>query len=995
MKPVNVIEDYSPFPGLRPFALEDAESFFGRDHEADEIILKLSRTRYITLIGARETGKSSLVFAGVLPKLIKLNSWGSGKWKIVSICPGKDPFGNLESALQSSFHLRSGNKTEIGTFTKISEALTRFDSATDLNLVLVIDQLEELIRYQAADTAKFVEFIKRSIVDTSVNLFTIITLTSDFLGEFSKYPGLSGLINNSNYIVSWPADESWKDILYKPLNVKGINIESGLAEEIISDVKNMPENMPLYQHAMMRAIETWHAKGDDQLPFTRSDYQSTGTIRSSVKFHIDEIFGKLSDKGRKICEILFRTIARKGPSDKNLRHPVEAAAIMNVAGCSEDELFDVIKRFRQHGFLLPTMSSPLTGESIIDIKNEWILQNWDKLKEWIADEYNAMQIYIRLADSSALFQQGKTGLLKSPDLKTAISWRESFKPSVSWAAQYDNAFERAMVYLRTSEKASIEEDEIKKSLEKKKSRRIRFIAGLIGAAILIAAGLTIVSIIGKLSSDRHASFAEQLTGEVLKQKVASDSLAQSAIFQKNVSDSVATLASQLAIKAREDRIVAEEQRSFSDRKVNAALLKENQALGERDNANRLRMLSISKILSLKSMQMNGSSDLQALLAYQAYLFNKKFNGSGNDADVYAGLYNVAIQHGSIFCKSFKGHNGAVRCIAFSPVKREFYTSGDDGRVEKWSLDKQNQALQVIYSGSEIIDVLAVSPDESWLACGSSNSSIRMIPLKGNDLSYEMKGHKGGIKSLIFSYDGKYLYSAAVDGKVLKWDIAARTSINVANGSMEITSLDISSNGKYLAGISTDGSVIVWNPGNNSSNFTISTEGRNIKVVRFNPETSMLALGDADGNVDLWDVALGKKISTVRAHDSQINEIRFNPTLKQMATAGNDKKIKIYDISDPADLSEAPIILGDNEGIVLTMQFSPDGQLIISGESGGEYNLRSRPAHMDLLISDICNYVTRNMTEEEWNTYVAKDIPYEKTCQDSRHNIKVEPVSTIK
>jgi WD40 repeat protein len=55
----------------------------------------------------------------------------------------------------------------------------------------------------------------------------------------------------------------------------------------------------------------------------------------------------------------------------------------------------------------------------------------------------------------------------------------------------------------------------------------------------------------------------------------------------------------------------------------------------------------------------------------------------------------------------------------------------------------------------------------------------------------MTGHKGGIKSLIFSYDGKYLYSAALDGKVLKWDIAARTSINVATGSMEITSIDIS------------------------------------------------------------------------------------------------------------------------------------------------------------------------------------------------------------
>ena len=72
----------------------------------------------------------------------------------------------------------------------------------------------------------------------------------------------------------------------------------------------------------------------------------------------------------------------------------------------------------------------------------------------------------------------------------------------------------------------------------------------------------------------------------------------------------------------------------------------------------------------------------------------------------------------------------------------------------------------------------------------------MIPLKGNNVGYEMAGHKGKIKSLIFSYDGKYLYSASLDGKVLKWDIAARTSTNLTNGTMQITSIDVSSNGKY-------------------------------------------------------------------------------------------------------------------------------------------------------------------------------------------------------
>ncbi len=145
------------------------------------------------------------------------------------------------------------------------------------------------------------------------------------------------------------------------------------------------------------------------------------------------------------------------------------------------------------------------------------------------------------------------------------------------------------------------------------------------------------------------------------------------------------------------------------------------------------------------------------------------------------------------------------------------------------------------------------PMPPGLLAEAQTPSIRMIPLKGNNSGYEMTGHKGGIKSLIFSYDGKFLYSAALDGKVLKWDIAARTSINVSTGSMEISSIDISSKGNYLAGISTDGNVVVWDPDRSSDNFRIETTGKNIKVVRFNPENNLLALGDSNGNVELWDI----------------------------------------------------------------------------------------------------------------------------------------------
>ena len=483
-----------------------------------------------------------------------------------------------------------------------------------------------------------------------------------------------------------------------------------------------------------------------------------------------------------------------------------------------------------------------------------------------------------------------------------------------------------------------------------------------------------------------------------------------ATLEKERADSSAIVAQTNAEEALRQRSRAVQQQSIAERNAELARQQEALALEQSDSAKRasvradqqaaiateernralsLRMLSIGKSMSIKSLQVQGQQDLQTLLAYQAYLFNKKNGGLENDADIYTGLYNVAKQYGGVTYKTFKGHTGAIKSIVYVPNRNQFYTSGEDGKVLKWDPNGKDQTFQVIYSGTDIIEILAINPDASWLACGSSNSSIRMIPLKGNNIQYELAGHSGKIKSLIFSYDGKYLYSASLDGKVLKWDLAARTSTNITTGNIQITSIDISSNGNYLAGLSNLGNVIVWNPENNSDNFRIETSGRNIKILRFKPDDNILALGDINGNVELWDISTRKKISEVKAHNAQVNDIRFNPVLGQMATASNDKTLKIF--NNIADLTEPPISFTDNEGWVLVINFSNDGRMVVSGSYEGVQNLIGRPSHADFMVTDICTLVTRNMTPDEWNTYVARDIPLENTCTDKDYNIKVNVI----
>jgi WD40 repeat protein len=1024
MGPITETKKFNPFPGLRPFAPEESDLFFGRAGESEEVLDKLISNRFVTVIGASGSGKSSMIYCGILPRVSKLENPGGSAWKILSFRPGNDPFGNLADAMAAKGNGENREKI-LGELTSnsdgIANAVKDYLSVNGERVLIVIDQFEELFRYSSLSksdtthetTARFVDRVVSSVAQSAVNVFTIITMRSDFIGECAHYQGLTQLINNSNYLVPHMGTENYREAIIGPVNYAGAKIDAKLVEILLSDIGERTDQLPVLQHAMMRTWNRWQELDEPDRPIDKTDYDSVGTMSDAMSLHANEAFEELSPGGKEICEIMFKTITEKGSDNKGLRHPSPVHAVKAIASCTSEELFEVVEKFRitSRSFITPRQNVPLDDNSIIDLSHESLMRLWDRLREWVDDEASSVQMYLRLSEASAMYQQGKTSLWRPPDLQLAINWRDKHKPTLAWAERYNPAFERAMVYLRTSEKEFLEEEENKIRLQKRQMRRTRIIALILGVAAIISVGFMLFAFVQKIAADRQTILAEQRRLEAERQTVIADSSTKVAVKQKSIADSNAIVATNNAEFARQQQEIADSQRVLAVKNAAEAIRQQLIALEQSDSAKRaslradqnamtanerriealrLRMLSIGKSMSIKSLQVQGQKDLQSLLAYQAYLFNKNNNGLENDADIYAGLYNVAKAYGNINVKSFHGHTGGIRSIAFVPGKKEFITSGYDGKVLRWALDGNDQALQIVYSGADIIEVLAVSPDASWLAMGSSNSSIKMVPLKGGQ-GYEMPGHKGKLKSLIFSYDGKYLYSASLDGKVLKWDLSSHTSTSLTDGSLPLTSIDVSLNGKYVAGINSEGGVIVWSQENKSDSFRIDAVGKNIKVVRFNPDNNTLALGDVNGTIELWDVSQRKKISEVKAHTAQVNDIQFNSKLKQMATASNDQTLKIFNIKDMTDLTEPPITFNDHEKFVMVIQFSPDGQMIVSGSYDDKENLVSRPAHVDYLVKDICNQLSRNMNQDEWNTYVGRDIPIEKTCSEKSLNIKMNPI----
>jgi WD40 repeat protein len=421
-----------------------------------------------------------------------------------------------------------------------------------------------------------------------------------------------------------------------------------------------------------------------------------------------------------------------------------------------------------------------------------------------------------------------------------------------------------------------------------------------------------------------------------------------------------------------------------------AIMNADSAIKAGNETLRLRMISVARSMSLRSQQSGMTGDLQALLALQAFLFNRKNNGSRNDADIYMGLYTLAKQRNSDKIKIFEGLSGAVNNILFIPVRNAFLTSDKEGRVLMYDMNNpgMEQNYRLLYTDSEIVDVMAVSPKADWLACGDGSNSVKMISLNGSGANYELKGHSGKIKSLVFSYDGGFLYSAAVDGKVLKWNLASGNSVEIETDRTVITSLDVSSDNKYIAGITDQGSGVVWNSGNSEGKLRIEAADKRIRCIRFKPDEARIAVGYDNGIIEIWDVSEGKKISEFQAHSGEIKEIRFNRSDAQMATSGEDQTLKLW---DTGDFISAPVCFNDNDGIVIGFDFSPKGDVILSGSIGSRPRIFARPAYADSFAADGCSYVTRNFTPNEWLAYVGRDITYEKTCPEAEFRIKIREI----
>jgi WD40 repeat protein len=1028
ISPLNVGQEIgtNPFPGLRPFTIDEAHLFFGREGQVDEIISKLYHHHCVTVMGYSGSGKSSLMYCGVVPVLMGgLLTRTSSSWQIISSRPGSSPIENLANALIAHLvdkgrileadvpiHraiilsiLRSGTNglVEVAKYLQTQEGE---------NVFLLVDQFEEIFRYRDStdersvnESTAYVNLLLEAVHQREVPFYLSLNMRSDFIGDCAAFSGLTQMINESNYLVPQMTRENKRLAIEGPIAVAGGQISERLIKRLLVDLGDNQDQLPILQHALMRTWDYWVNNREENEPIDLRHYNAIGKIGQALSQHANEAYDELTLREREIAEVLFKTITEKNLENQGLRRPGKIRLIAELSEATERDVIQVVEQFRKPGrsFLMPGTQVALTGESVVEVSHESFMRIWNRLSGWVDEEFESAQMYKRLSDAAAMYQIGKTGLWRPPDLQLALNWQKKQRPTRTWAQRYNEAFERAIVFLDTSRITYEAELKNQEMLQRRLLRRARVVNIILGAFLLLAVGLFFYGLTQQIEAQKNEAAAKLSEAEAQKsQKQALESAAKekersnelqlekekTEQFNKELQQAFDSMRL-LRNRAQEALNVAEQQTRFAEEKTVEANksrdFAEQQTRIAKENletANRLYYLQVAQTIAGRSENID-DKDLAGTLAMQGYLFHTKFSGKKYDPYIFRGLYYALTKLSGLNYNALKtpgNYRNLMFALAVSKKNNEFFTTGNDGRIFRGGLASIQETEFAATPNRN--RVLALSPDEDYLAVASDSASIQLFEVRTGK-STSIKGHQRFVNDLEFLPDGRSLVSVSGDFTVRINDITTGKSSQFLTLPYELKAIDLAPDGKTLYGASPKGKVVTINLETKQVRVLVDEAPNRVLSIAVHPTQNMIAYGIENinekgiiqkGTVKLLDLA-SLKTRDLTGHKSGIADLEFSADGQLLASAGLDRKLQMWVVDHPEDL---PIVMDNNNGNIWDVAFTSDSRFLLASCNSGE--IRVWPTDSRSLAEQVCPKVSRNMTPEEWSLYVAENIDYENTCK---------------
>jgi len=998
----------NPFPGIRPFSSAEDKYFFGREGVIAELLDLFQANRFVALVGASASGKTSLIQSGIIPALITQEKQ---EWIPVTISPGLKPLESLIRGFQQVFPKKL-NETDIQSFLSGTQELSDLIIEKGLgshNYCLVVDQFEDLFRsgpqsktsLKPREIRRFVDLLVNAAKSDRPDIYVLLSIRSDFIEASSEYRSLTELMNRSKYLLPPMSREALSAAISGPVQQAGASLEPGFVDVLLDDLDDLEIPLPKLQHALMRTWETWlsHEKRDQSI--TVRDYQSVGTVKSVLCDHLEETFNELDEKQKLICERLFKSITSKSQQYNGFRRAATMGNIARISHCSYEDLCDVVEVFRQPGraFLLPYATHSLSPDSIVELSHESLIRIWDRLHDWVDEEDESIRMYLKLSEASALYQQGRTELWVNPELQIAIKWRESQNPTPAWGVQFNPAFERAMVFLSTSEEELQWEEERKVMLQKRRLMLNRFIAIFMGVLVIVL-GAVVFKFKrqpGPVTQvENNAEPSENASGPITPEPQISQQPLEQA-ETRTPEESANTEGIREEDNFAQQAPSSENELSPSGKTSNTSggtpvktVLKPGTKKTEKTDAasstgslvNRdmkREFISRARDVASQSLSIDKDPTLQGLLALEAYRVNLKNDGLYYDRDIYMGLYAVSKKLISPAYNIYPNLRSSIKDMTWLSRTGSILTVSSDGSMKILSGNLANRASQIALPGTGLAnECLAISPDEKIAVVGTNGGGLLFLELENQGkIIFQDTDHGKAVLFLTGLGNTGSFISAGTENSLLKYDFNTYESTEFVKTTSRPSALAATRDGKKVAYGTRDGKLF-------EVNVSVPGEGRQIasfdrfpSSLAYSAGGQNLVVGFPDGTVRILSGNSREVIVTLRGAGAGITDLDYSPNGRFLAAASRDGNVYLWNTTD---WDYPPLVFDENNGFVLSVCFSRSGEHFYSG-SVDFPRFIGRPTEASGMADEFCSLLERNLTKAEWEQYFGIEIPYEPTCPD--------------